>query len=61
MRHSAFAIEQADNLKKPLVVYFGLERSFETAQRRHYQFMLEGLKEVQQDAASDGHPFLGAS
>lgn len=53
----AFAIEQANALKKPLVVYFGLERSFSTAQRRHFQFMLEGLAEVQQTLHSLGIPF----
>lgn len=52
-----FAIEQADNLKKPLVVYFGLERSFDSAQGRHYRFMLEGLKEVQQELQAMGIPF----
>lgn len=53
----AFAIEQANALKKPLVVYFGLERSFPAAQRRHFQFMLEGLAEVQQTLQSLGIPF----
>ncbi len=53
----AFAIEQADSLHKPLVVYFGLERTFADAQRRHFQFMLEGLADVQQQLAELGIPF----
>lgn len=41
-----YAIIQANKLKKPLVVYFGLTDSFPEANERHYYFMLEGLKEV---------------
>jgi len=52
----AFAIEQANALGKPLVVFFGLERSFAGAQERHYRFMLEGLAEVQQQLRLLGIP-----
>jgi deoxyribodipyrimidine photo-lyase len=40
------AIESANNLGLPLVVYFGLALEFPEANYRHYWFMLEGLKEV---------------
>ena len=41
-----FAIRKANELKKPLVVYFGLMNDFPEANERHYYFMLEGLKDV---------------
>ena len=41
-----YAIMQANELKKLLVVYFGLTDNFPEANERHYYFMLEGLKEV---------------
>ena len=43
----AFAIQQANFLGKPLVVYFALAPNFAGATKRHYRFMLEGLKETQ--------------
>ncbi|MFC1905271.1 deoxyribodipyrimidine photo-lyase [Chloroflexota bacterium] len=42
-----FAINQANQLKLPLIVYFGLTDKFPEANERHYHFMLEGLKWVQ--------------
>ncbi|MDZ7341656.1 MAG: deoxyribodipyrimidine photo-lyase, partial [candidate division KSB1 bacterium] len=42
-----YAIQQANELNKPLVVFLGLTDSFPEANERHYYFMLEGLKEVQ--------------
>ena len=42
-----YAIQQANGLNKPLVVYFGITDNFPEANERHYYFMLEGLKEVQ--------------
>jgi deoxyribodipyrimidine photo-lyase len=41
-----YAIAQANVLKKPLVVFFGITDSFPGANERHYAFMLEGLQEV---------------
>lgn len=41
------AIEHANQLGKPLVVFFGLTDRFPEANERHYGFMLEGLREVQ--------------
>ena len=42
----SYAIETANNLGLPIVVYFGLTTGFPEANCRHYWFMLEGLKEV---------------
>lgn len=41
-----FAIKKANELRKPLVVYFGLTTSFPEANQRHYLFMFEGLQET---------------
>jgi len=41
-----FAIEKANELQKPLVVFFGISSGFLESNRSHYLFMLEGLKEV---------------
>ncbi|MBU3193030.1 deoxyribodipyrimidine photo-lyase [Clostridium algidicarnis] len=46
-----YAIIQANSLKKPLIVYFGLTDGFPEANERHYYFMLEGLKEVKEELA----------
>ncbi len=43
----AFAIEIANNLKLPVLVYFGLTDNYPEANLRHYSFMLDGLKEVE--------------
>lgn len=40
------AITRANDLHLPLVVFFGLTPNYPEANLRHYQFMLEGLKEV---------------
>jgi len=42
-----YAAGQANDLKKPLVVFFGLTDQFPEANERHYAFLLEGLKETQ--------------
>ena len=39
-----FAIEQANILKKPIVVVFGIFGDYPEANKRHFYFMLEGLK-----------------
>lgn len=46
-----YAIQQANILKKPLIVYFGVTDCFPEANERHYYFMLEGLKEVKSELA----------
>jgi deoxyribodipyrimidine photo-lyase len=42
-----YAIEKANEKKKPLLVVFGLTSDYPEANLRHYWFMLEGLKETQ--------------
>jgi len=49
-----FAIEQANELKLPVIVYFGLTDAFPEANERHYYFMLEGLKEVHKALSNKG-------
>ena len=48
----AYAIKRANELEKPLVVYFGITENFPEANARHYFFMLQGLKEVKEDLKS---------
>jgi deoxyribodipyrimidine photo-lyase len=43
-----FAIEKANELKLPVIVYFGLTGRYPDARKRHYRFMLEGLRELRQ-------------
>lgn len=47
-----YAIQEANSLKKPLIVYFGVTDCFPEANERHYHFMLEGLKEVKSELAN---------
>jgi deoxyribodipyrimidine photo-lyase len=49
-----YAILEANELNKPLVVFFGLTESFPEANERHYYFMLEGLREVQSSLEERG-------
>lgn len=42
-----YAVKNANELDKPLLVYFGLTNDFLEANQRHYQFLLEGLRETQ--------------
>jgi deoxyribodipyrimidine photo-lyase len=41
-----YSILQANELNKPLIVFFGITDSYPDANERHYSFMLEGLREV---------------
>jgi deoxyribodipyrimidine photo-lyase len=41
-----YAIDIANENDLPVLVYFGLSANYPEANQRHYQFMLEGLKEV---------------
>lgn len=43
-----YVIEKANELSKPLIVFFGLTDDFLDADERHYYFMLEGLQEVKE-------------
>ena len=49
-----FAVEKANELNQPLIVYFGLTDAFPEANERHYHFMLEGLQHVRQALRSRG-------
>jgi len=49
-----YAIDQANELNKPLIVYFGITNNFPHANRRHYYFMLQGLKEVKESLQKRG-------
>ncbi|WXR62432.1 deoxyribodipyrimidine photo-lyase [Peptostreptococcaceae bacterium AGR-M142] len=44
-----FAIKRANLSKLPLIVYFGLTKDYKEANERHYTFLLEGLKDVQDE------------
>jgi len=41
-----FAVREANRLKLPVVVGFGITQRFPQGQERHYAFMLEGLRET---------------
>ena len=43
-----YAIIRANEIRKPVIVFFGITDIFPEANERHYTFMLEGLKEVKQ-------------
>ncbi|MDN7025326.1 deoxyribodipyrimidine photolyase [Methanoculleus sp. FWC-SCC1] len=43
-----YAVERANALRRPLVVFFGLTWSYPEANGRHYRFMLEGLQETEE-------------
>ncbi|MDP2425642.1 MAG: deoxyribodipyrimidine photo-lyase [Candidatus Izemoplasmatales bacterium] len=53
-----FAISLANKSKLPLLVLFVLTPSYPLANRRHYYFMLEGLKEVQTTLQERQIPFV---
>jgi deoxyribodipyrimidine photo-lyase len=42
-----YAVQRANDLDQPLLVVFCLSGQFPRANRRHYAFMLQGLREVQ--------------
>jgi deoxyribodipyrimidine photo-lyase len=41
-----YAIREANDLRQPVVAYFGLTEDFPEGNARHYQFLLEGLREA---------------
>ncbi len=49
-----YSILKANEIEKPLVVFFGLTDNFPEANERHYFFMLEGLKEVKETLKKRG-------
>jgi deoxyribodipyrimidine photo-lyase len=48
------AIDEANRLKQPLLVCFGLTDTYPEANLRHFRFMLEGLREVQTTLRNKG-------
>lgn len=53
-----YAIHRANELRKPLVVCFGLMDDYPEANERHYAFMLEGLADVSARLAGRGIRFV---
>lgn len=53
-----YAVEQADRLNLPLVVYFGLFPSYPESNLRHFRFMLEGLHEISGSLETLGIQFV---
>ncbi len=53
-----FAVERANDLNLPLVVFFGITPRYPGANRRHYLFMLEGLREVGEALGDRGAQFV---
>ena len=49
-----YALRQADELKLPVVVVFGITQKFPEANMRHYAFMLEGLLETRRALSRRG-------
>ena len=49
-----FAILKANELRQPLIVFFGITDQFPEANERHYTFMLGGLKEVKDSLRKRG-------
>jgi deoxyribodipyrimidine photo-lyase len=53
-----YAVGAANELRRPLVVLFGLTERFPEANGRHYAFMLEGLRETRARLRSRGIPLI---
>jgi len=49
-----YAITKANKINRPVVVYFGLTNDFPEANERHYNFMLEELREVESSLNEKG-------
>ncbi len=49
-----YAIIKANEFRKPILVFFGITDAFPEANERHYVFMLEGLREVEQSLEERG-------
>jgi len=47
----AYAVDKANGLSKPLIVFFGIAEHFPEANERHFRFMLEGLRETKAELA----------
>ncbi|MBD3366872.1 MAG: deoxyribodipyrimidine photolyase [Candidatus Eisenbacteria bacterium] len=53
-----YAAREADRLGLPVVAVFGITRRFPEARRRHYLFMLDGLRETAEALAERGIPLV---
>ena len=49
-----YSVLKANELSKPLIVFFGITEKYPEANERHFYFMLEGLKEVQASLTDRG-------
>jgi len=52
------AIEAANELKKPVAVFFGLHPKYPNANLRHYAFLVEGLAETKRRVEDRGAAFI---
>lgn len=53
-----YAASKANQLQKQLIVYFGLTEKYPEANLRHYNFMLEGLKDLKSSLIKRNIKFL---
>jgi len=53
-----YAVGAANELRKPIVVFFALTEDYPEANERHYAFMLEGLKETRETLRGRGIPMV---
>ena len=53
-----YAVREANQKAKPLLVFFGLTENYPEANERHYAFMLEGLREVKDSLEKRGIQFV---
>lgn len=53
-----FAVKKANQLKLPLIVFFGLTENYPEANVRHYHFMLKGLEETASTLINSGVGFI---
>jgi len=52
------AVDIANDLRKPVVIFFGITESYPDANERHYAFMMEGLAETARTAEDRGMRFV---
>lgn len=53
-----YALSEANRLNKPLIVGFSIMPYFPNANTRHYEFMLEGIEELNRDFKKMGIKFI---
>jgi deoxyribodipyrimidine photo-lyase len=53
-----YAVQKANELGQPLLVVFGLTDDYPSANARHYAFLLEGLRDVQESLTRRGIRFV---